>query len=276
VQWVGPQFFETLGIPLLRGHDFDPRADEHAPHVAILSADLARRLFPRGDGMGQLINAGAESEAAMEAVGIAAAANLGRVQNGKSPAVYLSIFQQPRALLEPSAIIRTSGSPASAARDVRHQIESLGLQYPLRIETADREMDQALIEDRLLAMLSGFFGALALLLASLGLYGLVSYTVRRRTNEIGLRMALGAQRRSVILLMMREILVLLLLGVGLGAIGSLAGSRFLSGLLFGLPASDALTLAAAAGLLLIVGLLSAWFPARRAAGIDPMMAIRHE
>src|SRR6185437_9538920 len=276
VQWVGPQFFATLGIPLLRGHDFDPRADEHAPHVAILSADLARRLFPRGDAIGQLIHAGAESEAGMEVVGIAAAANLGRVQNGKSPAVYLSIFQHPDHLLEPAAIVRTSGSPASVARDVRRQIESLGLQYPLRIETADREMDQALIEDRLLAMLSGFFGSLALLLASLGLYGLVSYTVTRRTNEIGIRMALGAQRRSVILLMMREILVLLLLGVGLGAIGSLAGSRFLSGLLFGLPASDALTLAAAAGLLLIVGLLSAWFPARRAAGIDPMMAIRHE
>lgn len=212
----------------------------------------------------------------MEVIAIAGNADLGAVQNGKSAAVYLSIFQYPDHLLEPSAIVRAAGSPASAARDIRHQIESLGLQYPLRLETADREMDQALLEDRLLAMLSGFFGALALLLASLGLYGLVSYTVTRRTNEIGIRMALGAQRRSVTLLMVREILVLLLLGVGLGAIGSLAGSRFLSGLLFGLPANDRLTLAAVVGGLLIVGLLSAYFPARRAAGIDPMTAIRHE
>ena len=276
-QFVAPRFFATLGIPLVRGRDFDPRADEHAPRVAILSENLARYLFPHSDAVGQLIHVGGEPENEhIEVIGIVGDADLGRVQNGRSPVVYLSIFQHPDHLLEPAAIVRTSGSPASVARDVRHQIESLGLQYPLRIETADREMDQALLEDRLLAMLSGFFGALALLLASLGLYGLVSYTVTRRTNEIGIRMALGAQRRSVILLMVREILVLLLLGVGLGAVVSLAGSRFLSGLLFGLPANDRLTLAAAAGMLLIVGLLSAYFPARRAAGIDPMTAIRHE
>lgn len=276
-QFVAPRFFETLGIPLLNGHDFDPRAGEHAPRVAILSENLARHLFPRNDAVGQLIHVGGEPEnQPIEVIGIAGDADLGKVQNGRAPVVYLSIFQHPDRLLEPAAIVQTSGSPASAARDMRHQIESLGLQYPLRIETADRERDQALLEDRLLAMLSGFFGVLALLLASLGLYGLVSYTVTRRTNEIGIRMALGAQRRSVTLLMVREILVLLLLGVGLGAIGSLAGSRFLSGLLFGLPANDRLTLAAAVGVLLIVGLLSAYFPARRAAGIDPMTAIRHE
>jgi ABC-type antimicrobial peptide transport system permease subunit len=159
---------------------------------------------------------------------------------------------------------------------VGHEIESLGHEYPLGTKTVAQEISQALVEDRVIAMLSGFFAALALLLASVGLYGLMSYAVTHRTREIGIRVALGAQRGTVLWLVLREALALGLFGIALGIPCALAASQLISSMLFGISSGDLPTIASVSLLLLAVGLFAGYLPARRASRIDPMVALRTE
>jgi ABC-type antimicrobial peptide transport system permease subunit len=170
--------------------------------------------------------------------------------------------------------VRTSGPPEALAKTVSHEIESLGHEYALETKTIKQTTSQVLTEERVTAMLSGFFAALALLLAAIGLYGLMSYTVTRRTREIGIRVAVGAQRQNVLWLVLRETLALAFLGVAIGIPSALAATRLIAKMLFGLSPSDLPTVSAASLLLLLVALIAGYLPARRASAIDPIVALR--
>jgi predicted permease len=274
---VSPRFLRTLGISLIRGRGFEWGDDEHHPHVAIVSNTLADRLFLPGKALGQHIRFGFMPELQnLEVVGIASNMRLFDLHNAVAPVVYLSCLQYPQWTQQGDLFVRTREAPEALARTVGHEIESLGREYPLSTKTVAQQINQALVEDRVIAMLSSFFGALALLLASVGLYGLMSYAVTRRTREIGIRMTLGAQPLSVLWAALREGLALSLLGIGLGIPCALAASRLIASMLFGLSPHDPATLAAVSLLLLIVALFAGYLPARRASRTDPMAALRME
>jgi ABC-type antimicrobial peptide transport system permease subunit len=172
--------------------------------------------------------------------------------------------------------VRTREAPEAVARIVGNEIQSLGHEYPLSTKTIEHEVNQALVEEHVIALLSSFFAALALALAAVGLYGLMSYAVTRRTREIGIRMTLGAQPRKLLWTVLREALALALVGLGLGIPCALAASRLLASMLFGLSPHDFPTLAAVSLLLLAVALFAGYLPARRASRIDPIHAVRVE
>jgi predicted permease len=272
---AGPRFFETLGIPFLQGRDFKTSDDEHAPPVAIVSKELARQLFPSAEAVGQHISMGNHPENQdLQIIGVVGEVRQVTRENRTPMVVYLSYF---RYLYPPMVQVRVSGGdPLGLVSAARHEIEALGRQYPSRTFTLREEIDQLLLSERMIAVLSGFFGVLALLLASIGLYGLMAYTVTRRTSEIGIRMALGAQRRNVLWLVLRETLVLVLFGVAIGLPLAFASTRLIASHLFGVTPNDPTTIAMATVLLVIVALLACYLPARRAARVDPMVALRCE
>ncbi len=274
---VSPGFMPTLGISLVRGRDFDWTDDEHHPRVAIVSRSLAERLFPSGNAIGQRIRFSFMPEFQnLEVVGIANNARLFDLHNVAAPVIYLPYPQYPKSTENGDLLVRTKLPPETLSRTVGQAIESLGHEYPLGMKTVARVVSQALVEERVIAMLSGFFAGLALLLASVGLYGLMSYAVTRRSREIGVRVALGAQRPTVLWLVLREALALGLFGIALGIPCALAASRLIASMLFGISTGDLPTIAAVSLVLLAVASLAGYLPARRASRIDPMVALRAE
>jgi predicted permease len=272
---IAPGFFDTLGMRILRGRDFDLHDDQSRPLAAIVSARLARLLSPSGDAIGQRVKIG-ENKGEFEIVGIVSDATLDDPRAPDAPAIYAASFQRPDYLGWSEAIVRTPGDPAQMARALRGRIEALGHEYPLGIETVRDELGRALLPERVLALLSSFFGALVLLLASIGLYGLLSYTVSRRTGEIGVRMALGASRSGIAALMLRDAAVLLGIGLAAGLAIALAGARAIGSLLYGLSGHDPVALGAAAGVLVLAALGASLIPSVRATRVDPALALRHE
>ena len=276
---VTPGFFATMGMRLVRGRDFDWNDDDRHPPIAIVSRSLAERLFRDGSAIGRRIRFSFMPEyQALEVVGVADDARLFDFPDAQKAAnvVYLPILQDVKYSQAESLVIRTSQAPESVARAVAREIESFGHEYALRTETVPQVMAQTLVAEQGTAALSAFFAGLALLLASIGLYGLMSYTVSRRTHEIGVRVALGAQRARVRWMVLREALVLGVVGTAIGIPCALAAARFLASMLFGVSSNDVPTIAAAVALLLIVAALAGFLPARQAMRVDPMVALRHE
>jgi len=272
---VSSGFFQTLGIPLLLGRPFQETDDEKHPHVAIVNSALAERLFPNDDAIGKTVRFGFMPEfQSIEIIGIARNARILDLRSAATPVIFLSCLQYPGQW--GNLIVRANGSPEALAKTVGHEVESLGHEYALSTKTIPQVISGALVEERVTAMLSGFFAALALLLASIGLYGLMSYSVTRRTREIGIRVAVGAQRENVLWLVLRETLALALLGIALGIPCALAASRLIASMLFDLSPSDLPTTAFVTMLLLLVALFAGYLPARRASAIDPMVALRTE
>ncbi|HEY6266727.1 MAG TPA: ABC transporter permease [Candidatus Acidoferrum sp.] len=272
---VSPGFFRTLGIRLLRGRDFDETDDERHPRLAVVNSGLAERLFPNGDAIGKTVRFGFMPDYQnIQIVGIASNARIVDLRDSNAPAIFLSYLQYPPQW--GNLIVRTKEAPEALAKTVGQEIEALGHEYPLHTKTVAQVISQELVEERVTAMLSGFFAVLALLLASIGLYGLMSYAVTRRTREIGIRVALGAQRENVLWIVLRETLVLALFGIAIGIPSALAATRFIASMLFGLSPRDLPTIAGVSLLLLLVALLAGYLPARRASGIDPMVALRAE
>ena len=270
---VTPGFFHTLGIGLVRGRDFDWTDDGDHPRVAILSKSLATRLFPSGNALGQRIRFEFMPEFQdLEVVGVAGNARLLDLHHPDPAVIYLPSGQGRWGFL----FVRSRRAPERLARAVENEINSFGRDYSLGAKTIDDEVSQALVEDRAIAMLSSFFGGLALLLASIGLYGLMSYSVSRRTREIGIRVALGARQTTVIWLVLREALALVLLGVAVGIPSALAANRLIASMLFGISPGDLSTIATVSLLLLASALFAAYVPARRATKVDPMVALRYE
>jgi predicted permease len=272
---VSPGFFRTLAIPLLRGRDFNETDDKKHARIAIVNSNLAERLFPNGDAIGKSIRFGFMPDYEnIEIVGIARNATIFNIRDATTPVIFLSSLQYPHEW--GGLIVRTKEAPEALAKTVGHEVESLGHEYVLRTRTVAQTISAELVEERVIAMLSGFFAALAILLASIGLYGLMSYAVTRRTREIGIRVAVGAQPQSVLWLVLRETLTLALLGIAIGIPSALAATRLIASMLFGLTSSDVPTIVAVSMLLLVVALFAGYLPARRASAIDPIVALRTE
>jgi predicted permease len=276
---VSPDFFRTMGMALLRGREFDWTDDEDRPLVAIVSRSLARRLFPNGGAIGQRIRFGVMADLqALEIVGVAVDARIFRLREATPPVLYIPRLQHPNWADWTffTVFVRTKEDPESVATAVRKEIESPGQEYVVSTKTVAQVTGELLASERVNAMLCSFFAGLALLLGSMGLYGLMSYGVTRRTREIGVRVALGAQPRSVRWMILRETLALTLLGMAIGIPSGLAATRLIASTLYGLSPNDLPTIATACLLLLTVAFFAGYLPARKASGIDPMLALRTE
>jgi predicted permease len=269
---VSPGFFRTLGIPLVRGRDFNQTDDKWHPRVAIVSRSLAERLFPNGNAIGKRIRIVANRN--IEIVGVAGNARIFDLREVAAPAIFLSYLQIPPSW--GGLVVLTKVPADSLAKKVGHEVDSLGREYPIWTGTIAEVISQQLAKERVIAMLSGFFAFLAVLLACIGLYGLMSCTVTRRTREIGIRVAVGAQRLSVLWLVMRETLVLALFGIAMGIPAALLVTRLIASMLFGLSPVDLPTITGVSLLLLLVALLAGFLPACRASGVDPAVALRTE
>ena len=270
-----PGYFKTLGLRLIAGRDFTVADDERHPRVAVVSRSFAERLFVNGDAIGQHIRFGFMPELqGVEIVGVADDARLLDLRDAAPPVVYLSCLQQ--AQLWGELYVRMKGDPEVLAKTIGLEINSLGREYASRTTTVDQMLSRVLVNERVIALLSGFFAALALLLASIGLYGLMSYGVTRRTREIGVRVALGAQQGSVRWMILRETLTLTLFGIVIGIPSGLAATWLIASMLFGLSPNDLSTIATACFLLLAVAFVAGYLPARRASSIDPILALRNE
>jgi predicted permease len=274
---VSPRFFESLGIPLLAGRDFSFADQEGSPRTAIVDEIVARDYFGGMNPVGRRIAVGrAPNAAEFEIIGMVKATKRQSVKEEARGAVYLSILQGDRPWM-PTLFVRADKNTAQGAAAVRQTFQTLDKDLPVfNVKTFERQLNESLARDQMVALLSGFFGALAALLAAIGLYGVMAYAVARRTREIGIRMALGAQPKSVLWLVMREAIRLVVIGMVIGVGGALISTRWISTLLFGLTPTDPLTIGIASLLLMAVAALAAYLPARRASRVDPMVVLRHE
>ncbi|OLC42743.1 MAG: hypothetical protein AUH43_21910 [Acidobacteria bacterium 13_1_40CM_65_14] len=274
---VSPGFFQTVGIARLQGRDFTWDDDARAAHVAIVSATLARKLFPNGDPIGQRIRMSRDpAHRPIEIVGVVNDAPIGNIREPHVAALFRPILQEPARARVPIALVRGGGNTNGVRDAYVKVVVSQGRHFVRTMYTLEAWVDEALLQERLVSGLSSFFAALAVLLACVGVYGLLAYAVARRTREIGIRIALGASRRSVLGMIAREGFTLAALGVAIGIPCALAAGRFIQSLLYGLAANDAATLAGAAAFFLVVGVASGLIPAHRASTVDPMRALRQD
>jgi predicted permease len=276
INGVAPNFFTTMQIPLIAGRSFDNRDTGAAPRVAIVNQAFARRLFDKEDPIGRKLDFGATptaSAAQLGIVGVVGDTKYTGLREAAPPTIFLPAAQ----MLEGTAnfYVRTGGEPASVGAAIRAAVRQIDATLPvIDLRTEDEQIDRLTSEDALFARLSGFFGVVTLTLACVGLYGLMSYLVLRRTGEIGLRIALGALPSRVLRMILREALALVALGLFVGLTVAVAGSRFIGSMLFGLSPADPMTYGSAATILIGVALLAALVPAFRAAHVEPMTALR--
>jgi predicted permease len=276
--FVSSRYLEMMNIPLLQGRQFSERDDEQASRVAIINQTLARRLWPNENPLGKRLTwkMGPDARQSAEVIGMARDIK-GRdlFDPAAPPMLYLPLLQNYQS----SAVIhlRVSAEPEQLTAALRREVSALDRNLPVHsIQPLSEHLSATLTPQRLLASLITTFGLLALLLAGIGLYGLLAYTVAQRTPEIGVRMALGAQTGTVLRLVVTRGMKLALLGVGIGLVAAGGLARLMKVFLFGVSALDPLTFVAAALLLAGVALLACYFPARRATKVDPMVALRAE
>jgi putative ABC transport system permease protein len=276
---IAPGYFATMRTPLVEGRDFNERDTGEIPRVVIINQALARKFFPGADPLGKIIRRYATATTLsepIEIVGIARDAKYESLREDFSPTAYFPLAELPGGTEHSHLLIRTQVPPAQMTRTVEQAVASVNKSISLEFRTLAQQVDDSIVQERMLATLSGFFGALALLLAMIGLYGVLAYLVLQRQKEIGIRMALGAQRASIWGLVMRDVGLLLVAGVAAGTGIAWVSTRFVQSLLFDLQAHDAATIALGIGLLTSVGFLASYLPARRAMRVDPIVALRHE
>jgi predicted permease len=273
---VGDGYFATMQIPLLAGRNFSASDTSTSQHVAIISEHTAKGLFPLGNPLGRHYGLGDDKpENDVTVIGIAKDVKFGDLAEDPVNLDYIPYTQHPWGFGDFE--VRYTGSFAPIAATVQQTIHSIDRNLPIaKVTTLDEQVARTLTNQRLVAQLSTFFGLLAVILSCIGIYGLMSYIVSRRTNEIGIRMALGAARFNVGWLVMREILLLVALGIAIGIPITLAGSHMVANLLYGFRGTDPTSLAGAVSLLLLVAVVAGYLPARRAAKVDPMVALRYE
>jgi predicted permease len=274
---ISEDYFTTMGTPLLAGRDFDSRETATSTPVAIVSATMAKKFF-KGSPIGKRfqIQDGKDWSTPFEVVGVVADTKYRSLRDTALSIIYFPRAQKAADNERLSIELHTSGPALSVAPGVRNTLEQIDSRYTFNLRTMDRQLDESMTLMRTIASLSGFFGALALLLAMIGLYGIMAYGVARRRNEIGVRIALGAAQSRVIGMILSDTSRIVILGVLLGAAGSFAATRMVRTFLYGVRANDPSTLIASGIALLIVGLAAAAIPAFRAARLDPVAALREE
>jgi predicted permease len=293
---VGPRYFETIGTPILLGRDFTerdnpPQAIELPEHlspgdkipdgggkrVAIVNEAFARHYFEDRSALGGQVTIGNSrpEKDFYEVVGVVKDARYFNVRNVAPPMVFVPVWR--RFASERHLVIRSSNSPMQIETALRRELHKLDPAIPLlSVRTLAHDVDENILVERMVATLCAFFGALALALCAIGLYGVVAYTVTRRTREIGIRIAVGSPAQSVLWLVMREVIAMIFVGTALGGLAALLASHAIASVLFGVHTSDPVSLLAAGSCLTLAAVLASFFPARRAMRIDPMQALRYE
>jgi predicted permease len=274
---VGPGYFATMGIPLLLGRAFGQRDTGASPKVAVINETFAKWYLPGGSPIGKHFGLGTDPKHSndIEVVGVVKDAKYQNLGERPFPAAYYPYTQRVQYLNDFE--VRFTGKPEVVIAEVRQAAAQIDHSLPIAYSgTLAEQVNRSLGNQSLIAQLSTFFGLLAALLACIGIYGLAAYAVTRRTNEIGIRMALGAEASGVLWMVMRESLTLAALGVAIGIPVSLAAARLIESVLYGLKATDPATIALAALVMIAVAALAAYLPARRASKVDPMVALRYE
>jgi putative ABC transport system permease protein len=276
---VGSDYFKTLRTPLLGGRSFDERDGPNTPPVAIVNETFARQLLPGGNPVGHRFRIEAtpnDPETVYEIVGLVKDTKYEELREELAPIVFLASSQDQHPGSGRQFLIRSSLPQAEITAAVRRVLAEINPAINISFEGFRTMIEESILRERLMATLSGFFGLLALLLASIGLYGILSYGVASRTKEIGIRMALGARSREVLTMILREALLLVLAGVLVGLPVVFAATRFAATLLFGLTATDPVSLSLAALSMFAVAFVAGYLPARRATKVDPLNALRYE
>ncbi len=272
---ISPNFFELMEIPLLAGRGFDDRDSSTSPKVVVINEAAAKKYFPNENPIGRKFGSSVEKSGELEIVGVLRDAKYDSVREPAPPTMYVP-YTQTRlggSVFE----VRTAGVPSSVTSGVREAVRQIDPNLPVTdVSTQLEQVEQRFQQEKLFAQAYALFGALALIVASVGLFGLMSYSVARRTNEIGIRMALGAESRDVLHLVMRESMLLVAIGVVAGVAIALASGRFVATLLYGLPPTDPMSIALAAGVMILVSAVAGYLPARRASRVDPMVALHYE
>ena len=275
VSFVSPNYFRTLGMQLVMGRDFTVSDREGAPQVAIVNQAMAEKFWPGENPIGKHISLESPRGPFLEIVGIARNGKYESINEEQKLSLYRPVAQEPQSNL--TMLIRMRPESPSPLADARQMIRSIDPNLAVMESMPMREMTSiALLPQRMAAVITGIFGLLGLTLAAVGIYGLVAYSVAQRTREIGIRAALGAERRDLMMMIIRQGFIPIGIGVGIGLAGSIALTRLLESLLIGISPSDPVTLLGVSLLLTSIALLACYIPARRATRIDPMNALRYE
>jgi predicted permease len=276
LDYVTPDYFDTVGIPLLSGRPFETRDRKGAPLVAVVNQAFARHFFQEQPPLGRRFGLGEEeSSRDIEIVGVVVDLKNNDLREETLPLVYLPVMQNMVHMN--SLEIHTRGDLAAVAGQVRQAIHQTAPELPiLEASTLIEKVDHSLRQEKLISKLTGFFGLLALALASIGVYGVLAYGVTQRTNEIGIRMALGARRYDVVWMILKDATGLVGIGVVIGVLMALATTHLVSSMLFGLTDKDPATLLLATAFLILVAGFAGYLPARRASRLEPIEALRCE
>jgi putative ABC transport system permease protein len=271
VNHVGTKYFKTLSTPVIAGREFGPEDSNSTHRVVVVNQAFARRYFGQTAPVGKTI---LQNRVPMEIIGVVGDAKYADIRENMQPTVYYDVFQEFGTPMQ--FVIRTERAPKTAAAAIRAEIRSVFGPVSTRERTLEDQIDASISRERLVTSLSAVFGGLALMLAIIGLYGVVSNTVARRTRDIGIRIALGFDQRSAIFMVLREVFVLVGGGIILGLPLAVLITRSISGQFFGLAPDDPFTVLASVGVLMLSGLAAGFVPARRAARVDPVVALRVE
>ena len=275
---VGPNYFSTAGIPILYGREIGPQDSGNGQRVGLVNQTAARYFFGDANPIGKRIAVKTtQGPQDFVVIGVVADSKHGSVREKPQRRFYIPFFNPIEEANYANFLVRTSADPALAASTIRAAVKQMaGNLPPIDIQTMNQRISQSLTSDRTITELSGVFGPLAMILVCIGLYGVMSYAVTGRTGEIGIRMALGAQRKSVLWLILRESLLLIVIGVGVGVPAIFGASQWIASLLFGVKPADVAALSLATAILFAAGTLACYFPARRAMRVEPTVALRYE
>jgi predicted permease len=275
---VGPRYFSTLGIPVLMGREIEAQDSGHGPRASVINQTFARRFFPNTNPIGKHVrDVYPGNPADTVVVGVVSDAKYNSLRERARPRVYAPLFNPMWDANGVFYEVRTFADPASVSALLRQAVQAASASLPpIEINTMSGLVDGSIQTDRFIEQLSEAFGILAMLLASIGLYGIMAYTVARRTRDIGIRLALGAEPGNVLRQVLQETFVLVLIGIAIGVPLAIAGTRLVRSMLFGLGIADPIAILFAAVLLAFVAALAGFLPARRASQVDPMIALRYE
>jgi putative ABC transport system permease protein len=273
---ITPDYFQAMQIPLVQGRLFDARDVEKMPEVAIVNESMARKFWPGENPIGKKVGAMCDEQALCRTVvGVVGDVRHEGLANDSQPEIYLPHEQV--ALPAMSLVLRTTGNPLAHIAAVRSQVRALDKDQPVAlVQTLEEHVSQSILQPRLMMTLLSIFAGLALVLAAVGVYAMMSYSVSQRRGEIGIRIALGAAKTDILRLVVGQAMLLVAISLTIGLAGALAATRLLGSLLYGVGIRDPSTFAGIAVLLSLVSLFAAWLPARRATKISPMIALRTE